>query len=80
MGCIEILNQDSGYSCVRTLTTHCTNLNYSKLSGSLGDPLEIAEYFYGYRKKWKDCEYRILSNQFSHYTERMAYWQARSDL
>ncbi|MHA1130560.1 MAG: nucleotidyltransferase domain-containing protein [Candidatus Helarchaeota archaeon] len=37
-----------------------------------GDPLEISEYFYGVRKKWDDCKYRILSNQFSSYRERLA--------
>jgi predicted nucleotidyltransferase len=36
-----------------------------------GDPLEISEYFYSYRKKWDDCKDRILSNQFSSYSERL---------
>jgi len=45
-----------------------------------GDPLEISEYLYVYRKKWNDCKHRILSNQFSHYTERLKYWQTRSVL
>ncbi|MHA1192387.1 MAG: nucleotidyltransferase domain-containing protein [Promethearchaeota archaeon] len=37
-----------------------------------GDPLEISEYFYHYRKKWDDCKHRILSNQFSSYKERLS--------
>ena len=36
-----------------------------------GDPLEISEYFYYFRKKWDDCKYRILSNQFTSYHERL---------
>jgi len=37
-----------------------------------GDPLEISEYFYYFRKKWDDCKHRILSNQFSSYQERLS--------
>ncbi|MHA1439992.1 MAG: nucleotidyltransferase family protein [Promethearchaeota archaeon] len=37
-----------------------------------GDPLEISEYFYSFRKKWDDCKYRILSNQFKNYRERLS--------
>ncbi|GAG55302.1 unnamed protein product [marine sediment metagenome] len=37
-----------------------------------GDPLEISEYFYYFRKKWDDCKHRILSNQFSSYHERLS--------
>ncbi|HUX98007.1 MAG TPA: nucleotidyltransferase domain-containing protein [Candidatus Deferrimicrobium sp.] len=37
-----------------------------------GDPLDISEYFYHIRKKWDDCKYRILSNQFSSYHERLS--------
>jgi len=37
-----------------------------------GDPLEISEYFYSFRKKWDDCKYRILTNQFSSYRERLS--------
>lgn len=37
-----------------------------------GDPLEISEYFYSFRKKWDDCKHRILSNQFSSYHERLS--------
>ena len=36
-----------------------------------GEPLEISEYFYYFRKKWDDCKYRILSNQFTSYHERL---------
>lgn len=36
-----------------------------------GDPLEISEYFYYFRKKWDDCKNRILSNQFSSLQERL---------
>ncbi len=36
------------------------------------DPLEISEYFYSFRKKWDDCKYRIFSNQFSSYSERLS--------
>ena len=35
------------------------------------NPLEISEYFYYFRKKWDDCKYRILSNQFTSYHERL---------
>ncbi|MCF2141299.1 MAG: nucleotidyltransferase domain-containing protein [Candidatus Lokiarchaeota archaeon] len=42
-----------------------------------GDPLEISEYFYFYRKKWEDCKHRILSNQFSSYRERLAIINSR---
>ena len=30
----------------------------------LGDEVELSYYFYRIRKKWKDMEYRIKSNQF----------------
>jgi len=36
-----------------------------------GDPLDISEYFYYFRKKWDDCKNRILSNQFSSLQERL---------
>jgi predicted nucleotidyltransferase len=38
-----------------------------------GDPLEISEYLYLFRKKWDDCKHRILSNQFLSYRERISY-------
>ena len=34
-----------------------------------GDPLDIAEYFYFYRKIWKDMKWRYLENQYSTYKE-----------
>ena len=37
-----------------------------------GDSLDISEYFYKFRKKWDDCKYRILSNQFSSNKERLS--------
>ncbi|KKN07125.1 hypothetical protein LCGC14_1070340 [marine sediment metagenome] len=37
-----------------------------------GDLLDISEYFYKYRKRWDDCKYRILSNQFSSNKERLS--------
>ena len=37
-----------------------------------GDLLDISEYFYEFRKKWDDCKYRILSNQFSSNKERLS--------
>ena len=40
--------------------------NYQVL---FGNPLEISEYFYGFRKKWEDCKHRILYNQFKSYKE-----------
>lgn len=38
----------------------------------IGDPLEISEYFYSFRKKWDDCKHRILTNQFSSYHEKLS--------
>ena len=34
-----------------------------------GDPLDISEYFYFYRKLWKDVKPRYLANQFKSYKE-----------
>lgn len=34
-----------------------------------GDPLEISEYFYYYRRLWKDVEHRYRENQFTSYKE-----------
>ena len=45
-----------------------------------GDPLEISEYFYEFRKKWDDCKYRILSNQFSSYKERLSLMNRMNNL
>ncbi len=36
-----------------------------------GSPLDISEYFYHYRKLWKDVERRYKENQFSSVKERM---------
>ncbi len=36
-----------------------------------GDPLDISEYFYNFRKKWDDCRIRILSNQFKSVHEQL---------
>ncbi len=36
-----------------------------------GDPLDISEYFYNFRKKWDDCRIRILSNQFKSVREQI---------
>ena len=37
-----------------------------------GGELEISEYFYHYRKLWKDVRGRIAENQFSSATEKLA--------
>ena len=37
----------------------------------LGDPLEISEYFYIFRKKWNDAKFRILSNQYTSHEEHL---------
>ena len=36
-----------------------------------GDPLEISEYFYFFRKIWKDIEPRIQANQFKNVKEKI---------
>ena len=36
-----------------------------------GDKLEISEYFYHFRKLWKDQKYRYYDNQFSSFKEKM---------
>ncbi|MGQ9723169.1 MAG: hypothetical protein ACUVXA_17840, partial [Candidatus Jordarchaeum sp.] len=33
------------------------------------NPLEISEYFYYYRRLWKDVEHRYRENQFTSYKE-----------
>lgn len=38
-----------------------------------GDELELSEYFYFYRKLWKDMQPRIQQNQFKNLEERMSY-------
>jgi len=37
-----------------------------------GNELELSEYFYQFRKLWKDMEYRIKENQFSTVREKIA--------
>ncbi|MFX1519351.1 MAG: hypothetical protein ACFFCD_05475 [Promethearchaeota archaeon] len=37
-----------------------------------GDPLEISEYFYFYRKLWKDMKCRYEHNQYENYKEKLA--------
>ena len=36
-----------------------------------GNSLEISEYFYYYRKLWKDMEIRINNNQFNNIQEKL---------
>jgi len=36
-----------------------------------GDPLEISEYFYRFRKIWEDSKDRYLSNQYSSFKEQL---------
>lgn len=36
-----------------------------------GDELELSEYFYRFRKLWKDMEYRIRENQFESVREKV---------
>lgn len=38
-----------------------------------GDELELSEYFYFFRKLWKDMRLRIEENQFKTFEERMRY-------
>lgn len=42
-----------------------------------GDPLEISEYFYSYRKIWKDMEHRIRNNQFENIKEKIKLMKNR---
>ena len=37
-----------------------------------GNELEISEYFYHFRKLWKDMEHRIKENQFSSVKEKVS--------
>jgi hypothetical protein len=41
----------------------------SKYVMVFGDPMEISEYFYYYRKLWKDVEKRYRENQYTSYEE-----------
>jgi len=36
-----------------------------------GNPLDISEYFYFYRKLWNDQKYRIEENRFKSYKEKI---------
>jgi len=45
-----------------------------------GDPLEISEYFYRFRKMWKDVEKRYLENQFKSYKEKLEAIKRRKKL
>ncbi|MFW6194805.1 MAG: hypothetical protein ACOC5L_04725 [Halobacteriota archaeon] len=40
------------------------------------DQLELSEYFYFFRKLWKDIEPRIVKNEFKDFEERMKYRRA----
>jgi predicted nucleotidyltransferase len=42
-----------------------------------GDPLEISEYFYYYRKIWKDMEHRIRNNQFENIKKKIKLMKNR---
>ena len=37
-----------------------------------GNPLDLSEYFYYYRKLWKDVEPRYKANQYRSLAEKMA--------
>lgn len=45
-----------------------------------GNPLEISEYFYYYRKLWKDMERRYRENQYSSYKELIKAIERRKKL
>ena len=45
-----------------------------------GDPLEISEYFYYFRKLWKDTEKRYIDNQFSNFREKQKTLQEAKNL
>ena len=38
-----------------------------------GDEVELSEYFYFFRRLWKDMHHRIEQNQFQNFEERMGY-------
>jgi len=52
-----------------TLPLHIKAEVFSNYAVVYGDPLEISEYFYYYRRLWKDVEKRYRENQFSSYKE-----------
>ena len=45
-----------------------------------GDPLEISEYFYQYRKVWKDMIDRYESNQYQNLDEKINSIKNRKNL
>ena len=42
-----------------------------------GNPYEISEYFYQYRKLWKDMVPRIKANQFQNVQEKLSLIEHR---
>lgn len=52
----------------------------SKYVVVFGDPLEISEYFYYYRKLWKDVEKRYKENQYTSYKEILQGIERRKKL
>ena len=36
-----------------------------------GDEIELSEYFYHYRKLWRDVKHRYYLNQFTHFREKI---------
>ncbi|MGQ4892634.1 MAG: nucleotidyltransferase domain-containing protein [Candidatus Njordarchaeia archaeon] len=45
-----------------------------------GDPLEISEYFYTYRKIWKDAKRRYMLNKFKSFKEKLEGIERRKKL
>ncbi|HEY0087577.1 MAG TPA: nucleotidyltransferase domain-containing protein [Candidatus Lokiarchaeia archaeon] len=45
-----------------------------------GNPLELSEYFYHYRKLWKDMEWRIKNNQFQNIQEKIDAIERQKDI
>ncbi len=43
-----------------------------------GDPLDLSEYFYLYRKRWADCRHRIFSNSFASFVDQVQALQANN--
>ncbi len=56
-------------SIFETFPLHVKAGVMSKYVVVFGDPLEISEYFYYYRRLWKDVEQRYRENQFTSYKE-----------
>lgn len=51
--------------------------NYEVL---FGDPLEISEYLYQFRKLWKDMKNRIESNRFTTIKEKIELIERRKEI